>query len=207
MPITIRQIVDKVSQKEKETTKDMRNKTKQIVPIVIASLAIIGLFSACASLKGLVVLPESAAKIVPSSDFQVSELLIIPAVAVPGEPIFITAKVKNTGEFDGTCEAELRIDNVREFANTVAVPAGGTQNLIFSVSRDTPATYQVALNELAGEFKVAERAVIQSNAASGGFQSANSSCCGSPGSCRCGVANSSSTSPQGVPAGDCGCGK
>jgi hypothetical protein len=186
----------------------MRNKTKQIILIAVACLALIGLSSACAGLKGLSMLTESVAKILPSSDFQVSELLIMPAVAVPSAPIVITAKVKNTGKSDGTYEAELKIDNVSEFSNTVAVPAGETQNLIFSVSRDTPGTYQVALGGLTGEFAVDERALIQSgNAASGGFQSANSSCCGSPGSCRCGAANSSSTSPQGVPAGDCGCGK
>lgn len=186
----------------------MRNKTKRILLITVACLAIIGFSLACSSSNDLAVTQESGAEEALSTVFQISGLSIVPGKVTTGEGVWITAEVTNTGEADGIYEAELRINNVSEASTKVAVPAGGTQNLIFSVSRDTPGTYQVALGELAGEFAVAERTAAQSiNAASLGFQSTSSSCCGSSGSCRCGVTNSSSTSPQGVPAGGCGCGK
>ncbi|UCH50558.1 MAG: hypothetical protein JSV54_05930, partial [Chloroflexota bacterium] len=116
--------------------------------------------------------------------------------------------VTNTGETDGIYEAELRINNISEVSNKVTVPAGGTQKLLFSVSRNTPGTYEVVLGELAGEFIVAERTAIQSsNTAPVVSQPTNSGCCGSSssGSCsNCGTTTSSSPSSQRRTG--CGCG-
>ncbi len=184
----------------------MRNKTKQILLITVACLAIIGLSLACSSSSDLAVTQESGAEEALSAVFQVSGLSIDPAKVTTGEGVWITAKVTNTGEVDGIYEAELRINNVSAVSNKVALPAGGTQNLTFSVSRDTPGTYEVAFGELAGEFVVAERTATQSsNAAFVGSQSTNSGCCGSSGSCSCGATTSSSPLPQRRTG--CGCGR
>jgi hypothetical protein len=182
----------------------MRNKAKRILLITVACLAIIGLSLACSSLNDLAVTQESGTEETLPTVFQVSALSIVPARVTTGEGVWITAEVTNTGETDAIYEVELRINDVSEASNEVAVPAGGTQNLVFSVSRDTPGTYQVALGKLAGEFVVAERTAAQySNATPVGLQPANSGCCGgSSGPCGCG---SSSFLPQ--QRTTCGCGK
>jgi hypothetical protein len=182
----------------------MRNKTKRILLITVACLAIIGLSLACSSLSYLAATQDSEIEEASSTVFQFSELSVVPARVTTGEPVWITAKVTNTGETDGIYEVELKINDVSETSNEVAVPAGGTQNLIFSVFRDTPGAYQVALGKLAGEFVVAELTAAQySNAAPVGLRSANSSCCGgSSGLCACG---SDSSVPQQRTI--CGCGK
>jgi hypothetical protein len=188
---------------------NIRYRGKQVMFIILlmACLATIGLISACVSSKGPAVIQESATKIVPSSDFQVSELLIDPAVVAPGEPVFITTKVTNTSEFDGTYEAKLSVNKVVEVSNTVIIPAGETRALVFSLSRDIRGTYQVALDRNVGQFAVAESVTTQSNnAVSVGSQPTNSGCCGSSGSCRCGATSSSSPSPQRGRTGGCGYG-
>jgi hypothetical protein len=185
----------------------MRDKTKLILLITVACLAIIGLSLACSSLSELAVTQEAGAEEALPTVFQISGLSIVPAKVTTGEPVFITAKVTNTGETDGICEVELKINDVSEASNEVAVPAGGTQNLIFSVSRDVPGIYQVALGKLAGEFAVAERTATQySDDAPVGLRSTNSGCCGGlSGPCGCGATNSSSALPQ--QSTSCGCGK
>ncbi len=190
----------------------MRNKTKQIMLILIACVAIAGLMLSCSSLnESGVKLRTGAEKAMPAA-FQLSGLSIDPAKVTTGEGVWITAEVTNTGETDGIYEAELRIDNVSAVSNKVAVPAGGTQNLTFSVSWDTPGTYEVTLGELAGEFVVAERAATQSsNAVSVGSQSTFSGCCGSSSSGSSGSCSSCSgatppSSPPPPPQRRTGCG-
>ena len=187
---------------------NMRHRTKQIALILLTCVAIIGLISACNSSSELALTQGLGGEEALPGIFQVSGLSIDPAKVTTGEGVWITAEVTNNGETDGIYEAELRINNVSEVSNKVAIPAGGTQNLIFSVSRDTPGTYKVALGEIAGEFVVAERAATQSsNAASVGSQPTSSGCCGSSssGSCSsCGTTTSSSPSPQRRTG--CGCG-
>jgi hypothetical protein len=184
----------------------MRNKTKRILLITVACLAIAGLALSCSSLKELGVKSKVAAEKAAPVAFQLSNLSIIPAEVLARSVVVITARVTNVTDVDGIYNAELKINNVAEAADEVMIPAGETKNLFFSVSRDTTGTYQVALGELAGEFVVAERTATQSsNAASVGFQSTNSGCCGSSGSCSCGATNSSSSLPQ--QSTSCGCGR
>jgi len=80
--------------------------------------------------------------------FQVTELVVNPVEVNPGEKVTVTAKVTNTGGTDGTCKVELKIDDITEQTVQIAVDAGTNQTLNFSMSKDVPGSYKVAVGEL-----------------------------------------------------------
>ncbi len=193
----------------------MRNKTKQIVIITLACLAVAGLALSCSSQNKLGVRPGTE-EAVPAT-FQLSGLSITPTEAAAHEQIFITADATNVGTVDDFYEARLKINNSIEFSNKVTIPAGQTQTLTFAVSKEQAGTYQVSLGDLVGQFVVAEpvatRPYNQISAISG---LASGSCCGignqtSPaigqasGGC-CGIGNQTSPAIGQAGGGCCGIG-
>lgn len=161
----------------------MRNRTKQIMLILIACVAIAGLMLSCSSLNEFgLKLRTGAEKAMPAA-FQLSGLSISPAEVVGREEVVITAEVINVGGVDGTYEAELKINNVAELSDKVMIPAGGTQTLTFVVFKGTPGTYEVALGGLAGQFVVSEPVATQpSYTTSPVSEPTTSGCCGATGS-------------------------
>ncbi len=191
----------------------MRYQIKQIVLILVTCLAIIGLISACNSIRGPVATQEPGIGETVPSVFQVSGLSIDPAEVVTRQGVLITADVMNSSETDGIYEAELRINNVREVSFQMAIDARETQKLIFPVSKDIPGTYEVVLDGLTGQFVVTEPVAAQSsNTPSVASVQTGSSCCGSAAPTKiiasgCGCGATGSTNPSVPPTSGCGCGR
>ena len=97
--------------------------------------------------------PTQAPPATPT-DFQFAELEIDPAEANPGEKIIVTAKITNPRATEDSYTARLIINDTTEAMIKVDLPAGETQTLSFSVSRDIPGPYQVTIGELTGQFVV-----------------------------------------------------
>jgi hypothetical protein len=194
----------------------MRNKTKQMVLIPIATFAIAGLMLSCSSLNELA--PKSKAEAVAATTFQLSGLSINPDTVAARDEVVITAEVTNVNSVDDTYNAELKINNVTEASDKVLVPAGKTQTLTFVIFKDAPGTYKVSLGQLAGQFAVAE-----SIAAGPGNQSpalpskTGASCCltggsvspvpGQTGASCCGSGVQNNPATQSRPAGGGCCGR
>jgi len=87
--------------------------------------------------------------------FSVSYLSVSPRLEVePGETVAITVLVANTGGESGSYTVVLKIDGVKEAEETVTVAAGESQDVSFSLTRDEPGTYSVAVDGLSGSFTV-----------------------------------------------------
>jgi hypothetical protein len=192
----------------------MRNKTKQLVLIPVATFAIAGLMLSCSSLNQLGVTPKTEAE--KSTAFQLSGLSINPTEVAVRDEVVITAEVTNITGVDDTYDAELKINNVTEASDKVLVPAGKTQALTFVIFKDAPGTYKVSLGQLAGQFVVVETvAAAPENKASAVPAQTGASCCGtgnqtsptlgqtSSGCCGTGVQNNPATQPR--PTSSCGC--
>ena len=95
--------------------------------------------------------------------FQIADLRIDPAEVSPGDEVVITAKVTNIGGVDSVYDAELRINDIAEAVTKVTVATEETRIVSFSMSKETPGTYEVAFGELAGQFVVAEPVTTQAN--------------------------------------------
>jgi hypothetical protein len=162
----------------------MRNKTKQMVLIPMATFAIAALMLSCSSVSELG--ERTKAEAGKATAFQLSGLSINPTEVAARDEVVITAEVTNITGVDDTYNAELKINNVTEASDKVLVPAGKTQTLTFVIFKDAPGTYKVALGELAGQFVVSEpvseptKSGCCGSAASG--TAATSGCCGATGS-------------------------
>lgn len=193
----------------------MRNRTKQMVLITMATFAIAGLMLSCSSLTELGAQPK--AETANSTGFQLSGLSINPDTVAARDEVVITANVTNITGADDTYNAELKINNVTEASDKVLVPAGKTQTLTFVIFKDSPGKYQVSLGQLEGQFAVAESIATgpgtQTPAVPG---KAGASCCGiggqvSPvpgqtGASCCGTGIQNNPATQSRPAGGC-CGR
>lgn len=86
--------------------------------------------------------------------FTVSNLVISPATVGVGQPVTITADVTNSGDFEGTYTVTLKIDDAAVENKDVTVAGGVTENVSFTVSKDTVGVYQVAVDGQTGAFAV-----------------------------------------------------
>ena len=59
-----------------------------------------------------------------SAQFEVSNLVFNPSEVEVGEPVVISATVKNVGDLEGTCTVELKIDGVIEATENVTLAGG-----------------------------------------------------------------------------------
>ncbi|KKL18959.1 hypothetical protein LCGC14_2470270, partial [marine sediment metagenome] len=85
------------------------------------------------------------------ASLSLSDLTIQPQGVEPGEPVTVTVSVANTGDARGTLA--LQIDGVIEATMTVA---GNTSETVsFTVTREEPGEYTVAVGSLTGSFTVA----------------------------------------------------
>jgi len=99
------------------------------------------------------------AKIVPPpppapAKFKLSELAINPAQTEVGEPVTISAIVQNTGELEGSYTLALKINGEIEQSKETTLAAGESRQVSFTVIKDDPGTYAVAVDGLTGEFIV-----------------------------------------------------
>jgi hypothetical protein len=99
------------------------------------------------------------AKIMPSpsltpAEFELSELTINPAQTEVGEPVTISALVQNTGELEGSYTLTLKINGMIEQSQEITLAAGESKQVSFTVIKDDPGIYAIAIDALTGEFIV-----------------------------------------------------
>ncbi|MCI0441545.1 MAG: PGF-pre-PGF domain-containing protein, partial [Chloroflexi bacterium] len=93
----------------------------------------------------------------PSSPFRVSGLAVSPPSPVEGEDIAIRATVENTGASRAVYPANLWVDGTIEDSNVVAVDAGSTAQLDFTLRRPAGA-YSIRIDRLFADVAVSPAA-------------------------------------------------
>ena len=88
------------------------------------------------------------------AEFELASLNITPPEATAGETVNITAQVKNIGGTGGTYAATLVLDGVSTQTKVIKVTPKRTETVSFTVVKDKPGTYTIAVNDLSGTFKV-----------------------------------------------------
>ena len=86
--------------------------------------------------------------------FSVTNLSIQPSEINAGEKVIASAEVKNTGGSEGSYTAELKVNGVTEDSQNLTIPASSSVNISFTVAKDVPGVYQVALDNATGQFVV-----------------------------------------------------
>jgi len=97
----------------------------------------------------------------PVAEFEVISLDIKPSEAVAGETVRITAVVKNIGGSKGTYAAILTMDGVTEEVKEVAITAGSSKVVTFTLAKDTSGTYETAVGELSSSLTVKEELIAK----------------------------------------------
>ncbi len=86
--------------------------------------------------------------------FTVTHLTIAPEEVYTGEGVTVTVLVTNVGELAGTHQVTLKIDDLVEATEEVALDGGASREVSFSVTRELAASYAVNLAGLTGAFVV-----------------------------------------------------
>jgi len=94
--------------------------------------------------------------LVSPSGFAVVSLDITPPEVTAGETVAITAVVENIGGSEGTYTAVLTVDGATVETKEVALAAGTSKTVSFSLVKDKPGTYQVGIGGLTSSLKVIE---------------------------------------------------
>jgi len=87
--------------------------------------------------------------------FSLSNLTVQPAEINPGEMVTITVEVANTGGTTGSYTVVLQLNGVKETEKSVAVAAGSSEIVTFSVTREVAGSYSITVDGLNTSFTVA----------------------------------------------------
>ncbi len=79
---------------------------------------------------------------------------VSPTEAPPGTPVTITVSVANSGGTAGSFNAVLKINGVAEQDQKVDVPAGGSAEVAFTVTKNQPGEYTFSVGTIQGKFKI-----------------------------------------------------
>ena len=88
------------------------------------------------------------------ASFEVSKLSITPSRAIVGRPVTITAQVINNGGSEGSHSLNLSTNGATEAITEISLAPGDSQTASFTVTRNMPGRYEVALDNLSGEFSL-----------------------------------------------------
>lgn len=87
--------------------------------------------------------------------FEFTDLMIEPAEVNPGEPVTISVLVENVSTITDSCCLTLKINGVTVGEREIdPLDSGETRTESHQISRDTPGTYSVDVNNLLGSFIV-----------------------------------------------------
>lgn len=95
------------------------------------------------------------------AEFEVVSLDIMPSEITVGEAATIKAEARNSGETDGIYTATLVVDGVKAEEREITVAAGATETVTFSLVKDAPGTYEVAVGGLTSTLVVEAIAKIE----------------------------------------------
>ncbi len=87
-------------------------------------------------------------------EFKVVGLGVNPSQVNPGEKVYVVANIVNSGNADGVYNAQLKVNGLVEAVGDVSIPAGGSREVKFSMSKDSVQEYTVNLGEMNGKFSV-----------------------------------------------------
>jgi hypothetical protein len=140
--------------------------------LVTASLALV----ACSAARANPIAVDSAPA--GQAEFRVVGLGVNPSRIAPGEKVAINAKIVNTGDVDGTYNAQLKVNGVVEAVGAIDIPAGGSREVMFNTSKDLVQSYTVSLDQMAGQFEVVVPQAVSNTALAGADTTAAlPSCC------------------------------
>jgi hypothetical protein len=105
--------------------------------------------------------PSSTPAPETAPEFGVVSLDIKPPEVVAGEAANITAVVENIGDTEGTHTVVLTVDGVTAGEKEITISAGSSKEVTFSLSKDTPGTYEIAIGELVSSLIVKEKPVAR----------------------------------------------
>jgi hypothetical protein len=88
--------------------------------------------------------------------FEVSDLLIAPAQAQPGQTVECAVMVTNTGGSEGSYTAEFKINGNLGDSSSFSLVAKKNHRVSFLVEETTPGTYNVDIGGLKGQFTILE---------------------------------------------------
>lgn len=88
------------------------------------------------------------------ASFSVTDLKVAPVTVKPGETVTITATVTNSGGSAGTYRAVLEINGTAEAEKEIALDAGKTTAISFTITRDKAGGYQVSIADRSASFEV-----------------------------------------------------
>jgi len=77
-----------------------------------------------------------------------------------GQKLDIEVNINNTGDLDGTRSVLLTVNGQNESTQDITLIAGANQLINFTVSRDTPGTYEVIIEDISLTFTVSAPSVI-----------------------------------------------
>ena len=93
-------------------------------------------------------------EVVAPAAFEVSSLNISPDEVDISKTVNVTVLVANIGGQPGSYKVILKINGVAEADREVAINAGASKQVSFSIARDTAGIYSVDVNGLTGSFEV-----------------------------------------------------
>ncbi len=120
---------------------------KRFLGVLLAGTLVLGGLAGCAQ-----------------AEFKVSPLTITPSQVVPGEPFTASAEITNVGNADGVYTATLTVNGTEVATKDIAVAAGGTEQVSFTLTEETPGIYEIALNDITVSLKLLSTDEIVRNA-------------------------------------------
>lgn len=97
----------------------------------------------------------------PKAEIQVSNLVVEPRRVLVGDPVVVSADIKNTGGRTGDYQATLTVNGDVQETRNLEVSAESVQSVSFTVTPTSSGEYRVALGGLTGIF-VAEEGILPS---------------------------------------------
>lgn len=91
--------------------------------------------------------------------FSTYDLKVIPDEILPGETVTISVQITNVGDIEGSYLLILNINEGREQNQEVKLGARKTREVIFSITKNDPGTYNVMIDNLTGGFIVKKSAI------------------------------------------------
>ncbi len=119
------------------------------------SLVLTFIAAVCVSLLATLAIAASPAPLP-----EVIDVIVVPPVTGPGEPVTVEANVHNPLEGDADFSVVVLVDDVPEQEQTVRLPAGATRTLRFTVIRSEPGAHVVRVGTQATTFQVLSPQII-----------------------------------------------
>lgn len=130
----------------------MEKKLSRKKPIVVAIIVIIAIAGVGGyfALKG-----EEEKEGVPApAKFEVSNLIISPSEAEPGDAVTVLVDVSNVGNERGTYTVKLKIDGVVQQTKSVTLDNGENTSVSFTVIKNIEGSYNIEISGLTGSFEI-----------------------------------------------------